>query len=227
MRTRFSPSCLVVTALGAIVTLPLAVPAQVSYEVAPYVGLYLPLGAMLQPVPPSPGFSGSGQTVTQRTTLALGGHVTAWLSHRVGLEGSWMYAPSGVDMTCGDPNGCPRGGRVLGGSVKVVVPLTFVSILRAVHVGGGIGVVDHGGPAYNDVAGTTSAAPTVGAGVALKVAGPMLLRVDAEDSWFRPQLGVQGCIHVDAVCRAVQGSVPGVQHDLILSVGLLVTTDPR
>lgn len=221
MRTRFSPSCLVVAALAAIVTLPLAVVAQVSYEVAPYVGLYLPLGAMLQAWPPSPGFSGSGQTVTQRTSLALGGHVTAWLSHRVGLEGTLSYAPSGVNMTCGDPNGCARDGRVLVGSVRVVMPLTFVGILRAVHVGGGIGVVDHGGPAYKSVSGTTSAAPTVGAGVALRVAGSTLLRVDAEDSWFRSQLGYQNsCVHVDAVCRAVESSMLGSQHDLILSVGL-------
>jgi hypothetical protein len=191
----------------------------VSYEVAPYVGLYLPLGAVLQPLPPSPGFSGSGQTVTQRTSLALGGRVTAWLSHRVGLEGTLSYAPSGVNMTCYG-NGCARDGQVLVGSVKVVMPLTFVGILRAVHVGAGVGVVDHGGPAYVHVVGTTIAAPTVGAGVALTVAGSTLLRVDAEDSWFRRQLGDQGCVHVDAVCRAVQSSMPGSQHDLILSVGL-------
>ena len=221
MPIRSSPRRPVLAALAAIVTIPLAVAAQVRYEVAPYIGLYLPLGSMLQAIPPSPGFAGSGSTVTQRTSLAWGGHVTAWLSHRVGLEGTLSYAPSGVNMTCGDPNGCARDGRVLVGSVKVVMPLAFATILRAVHVSGGIGVVDHGGPAYKSVARTTSAAPTVGAGVALRVAGSTLLRVDAEDSWFRPQLGYENsCVHVDAVCRAVQWSMLGSQHDLILSVGL-------
>jgi len=59
-------------------------------------------------------------------------------------------------------------------------------------------------------------------GITVKVADSRLLRIDAEDTWFRPHLYPQsGCIHVDAVCRALQQpNTPGFQHDMILSVGL-------
>ncbi len=210
-----------VAALAAMVALLPGATAQVTFEVAPYAGLYVPLGSMLRPAPPSQVFtntySGPVTSVTQRTTVALGGHVTAWLAPRLGLDGTLSYAPSGVNF------GSLNDGSVMTGSAKlVVVPLTFLGVLSAFHVGGGIGFVDHGGTAYEGVGGATSAAPTVGAGIAVRVGGSRALRIDAEDSWFRPHLYLQnGCIHVNAVCRALQQpNTPGFQHDVILSIGV-------
>jgi hypothetical protein len=210
-----------VAALAAIITLLPGATAQVTFEVAPYAGVYVPLGSMLRPSPPSQEFTNNyGPAVTsvaQRTTHALGGHVTAWLASHLGVEGTVSYAPSGVNI------GAVSDGRVMTGSAKlVVVPLTFLGGLFTFHVSGGVGFVDHGGAAYEAVGGATSAAPTVGAGITVKVADSRLLRIDAEDAWFRPHLYLQsGCIHVDAVCRALQQpNTPGFQHDMILSVGL-------
>ena len=176
---------------------------------------------MLRPSPPSQQFTNPyGPPVTsvaQRTTVALGGHVTAWLASRLGVEGAVGYAPSGVNI------GGVNDGHVMTRSAKLVaVPLTFLGGLSTFHVSGGVGFIDHGGAAYEAVGGAASAAPTVGAGITVKVGGSWLLRIDAEDAWFRPHLYLQnGCIHVDAVCRALQQpNMPGFQHDMILSVGL-------
>lgn len=211
-----------VAALAAMVTLLPGVAAQVTFAVAPYAGVYLPLGSMLRPSPPSQVFTNNyGPDVTsvaQRTTFALGGHVTAWLTTRLGVEGTVSWAPSGVNF------GGENDGYVMTESAKLVlVPLTFIRGLATLHVGGGIGFAEHGGTAYMAVGGATSAVPTVGAGIGVKVgASGSLLRIDAEDSWFRPHLLLQiNCIHVDAVCRALQQpNMPGFQHDMILSVGL-------
>jgi hypothetical protein len=221
MPTHLLPHRPAVAALAAMVALHPGATAQVTFEVAPYAGLYLPLGSMLRPAPPSQvftnGYSGPVTSVTQRTTVALGGHVTAWLAPRLGLEGTLSYASSGVNI------GSLKDGSVMTGSAKlVVVPLTFLGVLSAFHVGGGIGFVDHGGTAYEGVGGATRAAPTVGAGIAVKVGGSTALRIDAEDSWFRPHLYQQNsCIRFNAVCSALQQpNMPGFQHDMILSVGL-------
>jgi hypothetical protein len=208
-----------VVALAAIFTLLPGAPAQVPFEVAPYVGYYLPSGSMLLPAPPSQMFTNPyGPAVTsvvQGRTVAFGGHVTAWLAPRLGLEATLSYAPSGVNLYA-----VKDGYVATGGAKLVVVPLTFLGVL-SFHVSGGVGFVDHNGSAYADVGGTTRAVPTVGAGIAVRAGGSRVLRIDVQHFSFRPHLYVQGCIHTYAMCNALrQPNIPGFQHDVILSIGL-------
>lgn len=187
MPARLSSRCPVVAALGAIITLMPRATEQVTFEVAPYAGVCVPLGSMLRPSPPSQVFIGQTGVVTlvaQCKTVALGGHVTAWLAPRLGVEGTAGYAPSGVNV------GALNDGHVMMGSGRlVVVPLTFLGVLSSFHISGGVGIVNHGGAAYDGVGGATRAAPTVGVGVAVRVGDSRLLRIDVEDAWFRPHPG--------------------------------------
>lgn len=211
----------VVAALATIITLLPEATAQVTFEVAPYVGLYLPLGSMLRPSPPSQYFFDFGfpkTSVRQQSQVALGGRVTTWLARRLGLEGTWSYARSGVNF------GANNEGYVMAESARLMlVPLTFLGV-RSFHVGGGVGIVDHGGTAYEGVLGGTSVAPTVSAGIAVEMGPSQLLQIDAQDAWFRPHLRQQSsypCTRYYAVCKALQQStMPGFQHDVILSFGL-------
>lgn len=213
--------------LAAIVTVSPGAMAQVTFEVAPYAGLYLPLGSMLLPRPPAQaiyGHSGPVNSIAQVKTVALGAHVTAWLAPRLGIEGTFSYAPSGITYTCRN-NNCTDG-HVMTGSMKVLVPLTVVPSLPPLRVGGGIAVVNHGGPAYDYVAGTTSVAGTVSIGTTVKAGGSGYLRIDAQDFLFRPHLSLSdnGYCHAtnNGVCAAIltQQPIPGFQHDVIISIGL-------
>ena len=231
MPTHLSLCRPVVAALAATLTLLPGAVAQVVFDVAPYAGYYLPRGAMLRPAPPSQGISdpyaynGFVPSVAQRNAFALGGHATAWLAPRLGLEGTLSYAPSGVIWWC-RVSGCD-GGHVITGSAKVVVSPIVVNALHAFHIGVGVGFDNHGGEAYHGVGGGTRVAPTVGAGIAVKVGASRLLRIDAEEYWFRPHLHQQGdCNHSNSVCVALLDSptIAGFERDVILSIGLVFRT---
>ena len=213
-------------ALGAMLGLVTVTKAQVFFDISPYAGFYVPLRSMLVPSnPPQQNYGyAPGGPVTQQRTLALGAHLTVWSAGRFGVEATFGYAPSGVTIGC-RVLAC-NAGHVVTGSAKLVVPLIGVTSQRSFYVGGGAGMVGHGGPAYIGVTNTTSVAGTVGAGLALKLWSSGSLRVEAEDYLFRPHLGWQECNASYAVCRALVGSWnQQFQHDVILSIGLVFRTE--
>ncbi len=173
----------------------------------------------------------------QATSLSLGGRLAMWLPGPLGLEFTLNYAPSdvtasGVSLHCG----CgsfpgPSAAHVTAGSAKAVVRLGPPDATVAFHVGGGVGLVDHGGDAYtSDVnlqsSGARFFSGVVAAGAAFKLGSSLALRFDAEDYVFKAQFQCRYTYTASGVCWAVnQGGTSTsskLQNDLVLSLGLAI-----
>lgn len=213
------------TVLGALLSLLPAARAQVSFDIAPYVGFSVPLRSMFVEKPPvSQPFDqyGTGATVALQKTIAVGTHLTVWPARRFGLEATFGYAPSGVTMGCRSLAGGCNQGHVVTASAKVVVPLSAAGSLRSFYVGAGVGLVDLGGPAYEGLAVATSGAGTVAAGWERKSASAWSVRIEAEDYVFLPHFQENSCSTNWAVCRVIfYGWGQQLQHGVILSIGLV------
>ena len=210
---------------------PLGIPSM-PYDISVYAGLFAPLGSMFVPgncggYPCGYANGGSpaplGQTVALQTTIAVGSHVTVWPVTRFGIEASFAYAPSGVTMAC-RVSAC-NAGHVVIASAKVVVPLIGAPSRRSFYLGGGVALVGLGGNAYEGVAGTTSVARTVGAGLELWAKSAAPVRIAAEVYLFRPPFRLESCDASYGICRVLPpngGWTQQSQHTVILSVGWVV-----
>lgn len=207
------------TTLSALLSLLPNARAQVPLDISPYAGSFVPIRSMFvqnNPLVPWDGY-GTGTTVALQKTIAVGGRLTVWPERRFGIEATFGYAPSGfTGLGCRVP-ACNEG-HVVTASAKVVVPLIGVTSRRSFYLGGGVGLVDLGGRAYNGVAVTTSVAGIVGAGVELKVASGGAVRIEADDYLFRPRFRFESCDQSDGVCRVLSWKQP-FQHAVILSIG--------
>lgn len=205
--------------LGAMLSLLPATSAQVLFDVSPYAGFYLPLGSMFVWTGPQPYGDqwGNGSTVALQKASAFGSHLTVWPVERFGIEATIGYAPSGVTWRC-RVGGCGDGHAVTA-SAKAVALIGGPS-RRSFYLGGGVGGVALGGYAYEGVAGTTSVAGTMGAGVELMAASAAPVRIEAEVYLFRPPFRLETCNASNAVCRLLVPSwKQQFQHAVILSIG--------
>lgn len=198
--------------------------AQVGTEVVPYAGLYIPTANMMNPafpgVPP----------VTQHSTVSVGARVTRWLPSHVGVELTFGYSPSSVNP--GATYDCCNAAHLFTGSVRAFAPVLVHGGRVMFRMGGGVGLVAHGGRAYANTTGATSIAGVGSAGVAFKLfPSSLTLRFDAEDYLFSPHLGAgPGCDRggYTGICgqllRAPAAFKAQVQNDIVLSVGLAVAS---
>jgi hypothetical protein len=227
MITARSPTSSLIPLLGALTSLSSRLVAQVRVDLVPYAGLYVAM-ASLTPAP----------VAKQATSLSLGSRLTMWLPAHLGLEFTVHYAPSNVTATGEQPPHCacvsfpgPSAAHVMAGSAKAVVRLGQPDASVAFHVGGGVGVVEHGGAAYtSDIylqsSGASFFSGIVAAGAAFKLGSSLALRVDAEDYVFKAQFQCRHTYGASGVCWAVnQGGTntsSKLQNDLVLSLGLAV-----
>ncbi len=208
------------TTLGLAFLAAPSAPAQHGLDFVPYVGFYVPTTNMM-----NPAFAGV-PAMTQRSSIILGARVTWSLPSHVGIEGTLGYAPSNVDP--GATYGCCNAAHVITASARVLAPLLFAGGAPLLRVGGGMGVVSHGGRAYANTSGATSIAGIASAGMAFRLGPtPLTLRLDAEDYMFNSRLGAEpGCDRggytgfCGQLLRASGAFKPQFQHDLVLSVGL-------
>ena len=221
MRARqlvFQP-VLAACAATLVVTAPAA--PQTHLDVVPYVGLYVPTASMVS------GDSFAIPPVTQQATFALGARVTVWLPSGLGIESTFGYAPSSVNP--GATYDCCNAAHVFIESNRVLVPV-LVSGPVVLRLGGGLGLVAHGGRAWIHTGGATALAGVASGGLALKLYGSQLtLRFDAEDYVFKPDLSAEpGCDRggYTGVCGHIMrltGYRSPLQNDLILSAGLALS----
>lgn len=198
--------------------------AQDRLDAVPYVGAYRPMGDMVS------GDTNGLQPVTQQPTFALGARFTVWLRSGVGLEGTLGYAPSHVNS--GVTYDCCNAAHVIMASTRVVAPIGETNGSVSLRLGGGLGLVAHGGRAYIHVGGATSVAGTASAGIAIKLPSSRLrLRLDVEDYVFKPSLSARpGCDTggYTGVCghlaRLTSYKSP-LQNDFVLSAGLALSRD--
>ena len=224
MRPR--PYLVILTTLGAELIAPSA-RAQRSLDFVPYLGFYVPTANMMDPA-----FAGV-PAMTQRSSVIVGGRVTWWLPNHVGIEGTLGYAPSSVDPRA--TYECCNAAHVITASARVLAPLVVVDGSPLFRVGGGMGVVSHGGRAYANTSGATSIAGIASAGMTLKLGhAPFMLRLDAEDYLFNSHLGAEpGCDRggytgfCGQLLRASGAFKPQFQNDVVLSAGLAFTHGPQ
>ena len=187
--------------------------AQTQLEVAPYVGLYWPTGALA---------SEGGVRLQEQTSLTKGARVSLWGPGRLGIEGAVGYAPSGIWSSL---TGLTYPAHVVTGSVKARLRVTPPAARAALQVAGGVGVVGHQGYAYPPwYTGPFSfVGGIVNASAVIKLVRWVGVRFDAEDFVHAAHLGP--CTRsIGGVCQVYNNSVPPtssrLQNDLVLSVGV-------
>lgn len=222
--------------------LPSAVAAQVTVEVLPYAGLYLPT----QPLVDQFGrnlfcyASPCQLTLKQKAEHALGGRLTLWWTSKLGAEATFAYSPSGVTTT--PPLYTDLSAHVTTASARAIMRFSPNGGASWLRLGGGLGFVSRGGGAYREwgtqltsVCGTSRFAAVVSAGVGFKFGrSGLALRLDAEDYLYTEGLYVNGetpgcgnpyqsqCRGLGQVCNFFEGAsvTNKFQDDLVLSVGL-------
>jgi hypothetical protein len=157
----------------------LPVAAQAQVEVAPYVGLYRPTSILA---------SGAGVTLKQQGSITLGMRIIKWWSGRLGIEGAVGSAPSALWTSL---RGLTYPAQVLTVSAKALLRVTPPAARAALHVGGGVGLVGHGGDAYPPwyVGPTTFLSGVVNVGASIKLTRWVVLRFDAEDFVYSAHVG--------------------------------------
>ena len=204
--------------LGVASGMPRAARAQTQLEFAPYLGLYWPTSILA---------SGGGETLKQQRSVTLGMRVTKWWPGRLGVEGTVGYAPSPLWSS---QYGFTFPAHVLTVSGKAFLRVTSPAAWAALHVGGGVGLVGHGGDAYRPwyVGPKTFVGGVANARAVMKLARWVALQLDAEDFVYSARIG--RCTRTkggnDGVCdlwnaTLAAGGPTGStrQSDLVLSLG--------
>ncbi len=219
MVTRRRIRSIVFVLLGVACGVPRAAAAQAQLEFAPYAGLYRPTSVLA---------SGGGETLKQQRSVTLGMRMTKWWPGRLGVEIAAGYAPSPLWSS---QYGFTFPARVFTLSAKALLRVTPPAARAALHVGGGVGLVSHGGEAYRPwyVGPRSFLGGIANAGTVIKLARWVAVRFDAEDFVYSAHIGP---------CTRFEGSIDGVcdlwiatshtggptgsalQSDLALSLGV-------
>lgn len=165
-------------AVLAATALPRPVLAQRVLDVGPVLGAYLPMGTFGHPnetsTPPSSPSELRGQ--------AWGGSARAWFNESWGVQlqgmGTSRVVGNGV-ITPGGFNVPPETARVIGVNGEAVYRPNVA--FKPWWIGAGLGVVNHGGEAYDHphIEGRTSAAFTAGTGLDWRIGHSVLARIGA------------------------------------------------
>ena len=216
--------------LSAALGLLHAVTAHAQVEIAPYVGAFRPTSIL---------GSGAGVAVKQQRSIALGIRVTHWWPGHLGIEGTLGYAPSRLNST--EP--ATENAHVLTVSARGLLRITSPRSRVGLHVGAGLGLVNHGGFAYPDwYAGPTTFLSAIAKlGASIKLTRWVAVRLDAEDFVYPAHVGrcfrtgAGGGVACDIWDAGELGTVGGgfrvtptptvVQNDLVISLALAVTLD--
>ena len=202
--------------------------AHAQIEIAPYAGAYRPTSIL---------GSGAGVTLKQRPSIALGVLVTHWWPGHLGIEGTLGYAPSPLKGTQ-DPS--PVSAHILAASAQGLLRVTSAKARVGLQMGGGVGLVNHGGFAYPPwYAGpTTFLGGIASVGASIRLTKRLAVRFDAEDFIYSAYVG--RCTRTGApgggACDIWNAGELGsggtssatptasvVQNDLVLSVGFALT----
>ena len=136
------------TAAAIALAHPTSAQARRGVEIAPAVGAYLPTGdlplgadtGICVPDPSKPDTPDNCLPFSMRAkqAVAVGGRVTAWLSNRGAIEGSFWYSPSGVVGGYGGyVDSVERAGNFVAGALRFVLNLApHAPAMSALVMGG-------------------------------------------------------------------------------------------
>jgi len=204
------------------------VAAQVTAEFTPFAGSYRPTENLVPTGALSDFYT---ENVRQQAGLAFGGRVTAWLTDRLAIEGSYAYLESGTARTVDEPtcvnlmSSCGSVTSSTAGHLWMVrAQLLFIVAGRA----SGTAFYVSGGPTYignGDY--EIHYLPTVGATIARSpgAVGGIGARFKLPGTTFTLRAGVEDCVYVARFSGYDRGSSwagSQVQNDVLLSLGLSV-----
>jgi hypothetical protein len=211
-----------------VLALIMAAAAHAQVEIAPYAGVYRPTSIL---------GSGAGVTLKQQPSIALGVRVAHWWPGHWGIEGTLGYAPSPLKGTQ-DPS--PVSAHIFAASAQGRLRVTSAVARVGLYMGGGVGLVNHGGFAYPSwYAGpTTYLGGIVNVGASIRLTKRLNVRFNAEDFIYSAYVGrctrtgAPGGGACDIWNAGELGSVGGgfkvtptvsvVQNDFVLSLALTV-----
>lgn len=216
--------------LGAVGSLVRPAATQTQWEVAPYVGLYRPSTILGSGDGSYPGSApGVRDTVRHQSSVTVGARVTKWSPGRLGFEGSVGYAPSGLWSSLPYWGGPVYPAHVLTLGAKALLRVTPPDARVRLHVGGGVGLVGHGGLAYHSDSysgPTTFFGGIATASGAVMLTGRLRLQFSAEDFSYAARLGPCGRTGpgYGGVCdvfgeNAARTTGSRLQNDVVLSLG--------
>lgn len=163
-----------VVPLAAAVATPPPVAAQV--KVSPAVGLYMPVGNLVQG-----NLATGGEIRRQLPAGLIGVRIAAWPNHRFGLEGGITFSPSQVAVTDSLRTVDVTSGVMLA-SARAFVALGPQAARWSIHLGAGVGVVSRGGRAFDNTSGSSAPALALSAGVRTRMRRTAVqMRFELED----------------------------------------------
>ncbi len=176
---------LLVTVLLAVE--PSRASAQVPLEVEPAVGIYAGFGSFTKPRTGT--FFDAPEQLSQRTSVALGGQVTAWLGPHVGARLFLSTAASAVGPDSRDLlNREPVGARVTVIGLEALAPLRSVSTGGRVFLAGGADVIHRSGKAYDGFTGTTDLGGSLGLGSQFRLTDRISMQGDLRAALYQLSL---------------------------------------
>lgn len=223
---------LVVTLSSVVCVAARSMVAQVQVDVAPYAGLFIPIGNVLDQTETHWSAPTWSVSLQQKTSVVLGTRATLWLPGRLGIEETFAYSPSGTKWTTVPGRFENSSAHVITASARVLVRFGQPDAARSVHVGGGAALVSLGGDGYMGLRGTNRLAESVSAGATLKLGpSPVVLRLEAEDYLVRTQFQVTCDPEGISICNNsfARGTITKAkfQNDVVLAVGVAVLSSRR
>jgi hypothetical protein len=213
-------SALGVVVAGIAAALPCA--AQLSVELTPVVGVYVPTAATIWPSSDfgcfhidlsAPDFC-RYPSMRQETSPAVGGRITAWLNNRTGIDLSLGYSRSRATGLPPSTSLRDTSATIVIGSARVLINLTPRMVRTSFSVAAGVSFVAHGGDAYaalnayrllyGPTGNATGWGPVVGVVARFMLAPRLAIRADLEDHHYKISGG-------------------GFQNDVVFSLGLSAT----
>lgn len=191
---------------AALLALPMAADAQdAGISIGAFMGAFVPLSDVIA--------TGSWN-VKQQVGPAFGGRVVYGLGPRLGMEGVLAIATGDVEGS--GPTSASASGRKLLVSARGRWRVSAPGAALPLYVSGGLGVVSHGGTAYELLDGTTDIGGVLGIGTAIPLRDRMRLRIDLEDYVHSASFSFNGA-----------GSSGRLQNDILLSAGISFTVSDR
>lgn len=202
-----------VVLLGTTLATPRAAGAQAKLEVTPFLGSFYPLVKMCSDC------NNDGSNIRGRlvNSAAFGGRLSYWVSSTIGIEGSFGYTPSRIEVSAEDTTGFVAGFSARGNVLLVSGRVLYRPARTNLHFIVGGGIVRRGGDVWKLAkdsadAKTTSPAGILGLGVRASVTPKFALMISAEANLysFDPSFGP----------FSDPGNGSKLQTDLLVSVGI-------
>ena len=210
-----------------------------SIELTPFIGAYVPLADLL-------AFSGTGLILgvpvrvtlagKQENSVALGGRLSGWFSSRLGVEGTFTYAFSDLDVTQTieiptEPDrvrNAALGASVWTAAVRAIYRLARIDQSAVILAGVGPAIISRGGDAYaapalgltnaGGIDGTTDLGGVFDIGARIDAGSRIAIRLDAEAYLYSASLSLAGPLFPGGV----PPSSSKFQTDIVLSAGLAI-----